>query len=59
MNVYFPKLKNIKTKLRSFISQDFMEALLMIYIERDYVVDKKIVVNIIAKSSIEVSMSLI
>lgn len=55
----FSKLKNIKTKLRSLISQDIMEALLMINIERDYVVDKEIVVNTIAKSSSELSRLLI
>ncbi|KAL4100994.1 hypothetical protein QTP88_021015 [Uroleucon formosanum] len=50
----FSKVKNIKTKLRSLISQDIMEALLMINIERDYVVDKEIV-NTIAKSLTELS----
>ncbi|XP_008178490.1 zinc finger MYM-type protein 1-like [Acyrthosiphon pisum] len=55
----FSKVKNIKTKLRSLISQDIMEALLMINIERDYVVDKEIVVNTIAKSSTELSRLLI
>jgi len=36
----FSKLKNIKTKLRSLISQDIMETLLLINIERDFIVDK-------------------
>jgi hypothetical protein len=36
-----------------------METLLMINIERDYVVDKGIVVNTIAKSSSELSRLLI
>jgi hypothetical protein len=36
-----------------------MEALLMINIERDYVVDKEIVENTIAKSSSELSRLLI
>jgi len=48
----FSKLKNIKTKLRSLISQDIMETLLLINIERDLTVDKDImVINNVAKSS--------
>lgn len=46
-------------KLRSLISQDIMEAMLMINIERDYVVDKEIVVNTIATSSTKLSRLLI
>jgi len=55
----FYKVKNIKTKLRSLISQDIMEALLMINIERDYVIDKEIIVNTIAKSLAGLSKFLI
>jgi hypothetical protein len=59
VNVYFPKLKNIKTKLRSLISQDIMKAVLMTNIERDYIVDKEIVVNSIAKCATKLSRILI
>jgi len=53
----FSKLKNIKTKLRTLISQDSMGALLMINIER--IINKEIVVKTIAKSSSELSRLLI
>lgn len=51
----FSKLKNIKTKLRSLISQDIMETLLLINIERDFIVDKDMVINNVAKSSTELT----
>jgi len=51
----FSKLKNIKTKLRSLISQDIMETLLLINIERDFTVDKDMVINNVAKSSTELT----
>jgi len=51
----FSKLKNIKTKLRFLISQDIMETLLLINIERDFTVNKDIVINNVAKSSTELT----
>jgi len=49
----FSKLKYIKTKLRFLISQDVMENVLLINIERDFPVDNDTVINHIAKSSTE------
>lgn len=51
----FSKLKNIKTKLRSTITQDIMESMLLLNIERDIVIDKETVINSIAKSSKELT----
>jgi len=55
----FSKLKNIKTKLRSTISQDTMEALLLMNIERNVEIDKESVIDCIAKSSNELSKFLL
>ncbi|XP_025204003.1 uncharacterized protein LOC112600891 [Melanaphis sacchari] len=55
----FSKLKNIKTKLRSTISQDTMEALLLMNIERNVEIDKESVIDCIAKSSNELSKLLL
>ena len=51
----FSKLKNIKTKLRSNISQETMEALLLMNIERDFEIYTEYVINFVGKSSNELS----
>lgn len=55
----FSKLKNIKTKLRSTISQETMEALLLMNIERNVEIDKESVIDSIGKSSNELSKLLL
>jgi len=55
----FSKLKNIKTKLRSTISQETIEALLWMNIERNVEIDKESVIDSIGKSSDELSKLLL
>lgn len=47
----FSKLNNKKTKLRSTVCQDTMESNILINIERDFVIDKNLIINNIGKSS--------
>ncbi|KAL4120597.1 hypothetical protein QTP88_013262 [Uroleucon formosanum] len=55
MYVFFVKSTYRWELMKDKLKPDIVEALLMINIERDYVVDKEIVVNTIAKSSSELS----